>query len=128
MDNPQLGRFFGVRKYLGGKLNSQVAEQLNKDGHVGKARVYVTVTVTATVTVMVSVAVAVALTVTVTVAVTVAVSVAVSVGVTVSLAPQSSPGWAVPPGFGEGGIYRSSVDAREPQNPTNSEEYQGHLH
>ena len=25
------------------------------------------------------------------------------------------------------GIYRSSLDARKPQNPTNSEEYQGHL-
>eukprot|EP00976_Prorocentrum_cordatum_P074295 1181461-Prorocentrum_minimum.AAC.1 len=30
----------------------------------------------------------------------------------------------------EGGVegnYRSSLDARKPQNPTNSEEYQGHL-
>ena len=25
------------------------------------------------------------------------------------------------------GIYRSSLDARKPQNPINSEEYQGHL-
>eukprot|EP00976_Prorocentrum_cordatum_P029815 607066-Prorocentrum_minimum.AAC.1 len=32
-------------------------------------------------------------------------------------------------GFGGGleGICRSSLDARKPQNPTNSEEYQGHL-
>eukprot|EP00959_Pyramimonas_sp_CCMP1952_P055413 1158384-Pyramimonas_sp.AAC.2 len=25
------------------------------------------------------------------------------------------------------GIFRSSLDARKPQNPNNSEEYQGHL-
>eukprot|EP00959_Pyramimonas_sp_CCMP1952_P131269 2744725-Pyramimonas_sp.AAC.1 len=25
------------------------------------------------------------------------------------------------------GIYRSSLDARKPKNPINSEEYQGHL-
>eukprot|EP00976_Prorocentrum_cordatum_P113863 1195764-Prorocentrum_minimum.AAC.4 len=30
-------------------------------------------------------------------------------------------------GGGQEGIYRSSLDARKPQNPTNSEEYQGHL-
>ena len=28
---------------------------------------------------------------------------------------------------GPEGIYRSSLDARKPQNPINSEEYQGHL-
>eukprot|EP00976_Prorocentrum_cordatum_P003512 68918-Prorocentrum_minimum.AAC.1 len=31
------------------------------------------------------------------------------------------------PGGGKEGIYRSSLDARKPQNPINSEEYQGHL-
>eukprot|EP00959_Pyramimonas_sp_CCMP1952_P136952 2865720-Pyramimonas_sp.AAC.1 len=30
MDNPQLGHFFGVRKYLGGESNSPVVERLNK--------------------------------------------------------------------------------------------------
>ena len=32
-------------------------------------------------------------------------------------------------GVGEGqeGIYRSSLDARKPQNPINSEEYQGYI-
>eukprot|EP00976_Prorocentrum_cordatum_P041424 840669-Prorocentrum_minimum.AAC.2 len=30
-------------------------------------------------------------------------------------------------GGGAEGIYRSRLDARQPQNPTNSEEYQGHL-
>eukprot|EP00976_Prorocentrum_cordatum_P083145 1185119-Prorocentrum_minimum.AAC.2 len=30
-------------------------------------------------------------------------------------------------GGGPEGIYRSSLDARKPQNPTKSEEYQGHL-
>eukprot|EP00976_Prorocentrum_cordatum_P104695 1193996-Prorocentrum_minimum.AAC.7 len=30
-------------------------------------------------------------------------------------------------GGGQKGIYRSSLDARKPQNPINSEEYQGHL-
>eukprot|EP00976_Prorocentrum_cordatum_P082940 1185040-Prorocentrum_minimum.AAC.1 len=30
-------------------------------------------------------------------------------------------------GGGQEGIYRSSLDARKPQNPTYSEEYQGHL-
>eukprot|EP00976_Prorocentrum_cordatum_P117844 1196372-Prorocentrum_minimum.AAC.3 len=30
-------------------------------------------------------------------------------------------------GGGLEGIYRSSLDARKPQNPTKSEEYQGHL-
>eukprot|EP00976_Prorocentrum_cordatum_P074460 1181529-Prorocentrum_minimum.AAC.2 len=33
----------------------------------------------------------------------------------------------VPRRGGEGGVYRSSLDARKPQNPTKSEEYQGHL-
>eukprot|EP00959_Pyramimonas_sp_CCMP1952_P278902 5831327-Pyramimonas_sp.AAC.1 len=33
-------------------------------------------------------------------------------------------GW---PSSGQGGKYRSSVDAREPRNPTKSEEYQKHL-
>eukprot|EP00959_Pyramimonas_sp_CCMP1952_P238076 4975474-Pyramimonas_sp.AAC.1 len=31
------------------------------------------------------------------------------------------------PRWGPEGIYRSSLDARKPQNPTKSEEYQGHL-
>eukprot|EP00976_Prorocentrum_cordatum_P021660 441863-Prorocentrum_minimum.AAC.1 len=30
-------------------------------------------------------------------------------------------------GGGRQGIYRSSADARKPQNPINSDEYQGHL-
>eukprot|EP00959_Pyramimonas_sp_CCMP1952_P465814 9488960-Pyramimonas_sp.AAC.1 len=30
MDNPQLGHFFGARKYLGGELDSPVVEWLNK--------------------------------------------------------------------------------------------------
>eukprot|EP00959_Pyramimonas_sp_CCMP1952_P079724 1667406-Pyramimonas_sp.AAC.1 len=30
MDNPQLGHFFGVRKYWGGEFNSPVVEWLNK--------------------------------------------------------------------------------------------------
>eukprot|EP00959_Pyramimonas_sp_CCMP1952_P053105 1111122-Pyramimonas_sp.AAC.1 len=29
--------------------------------------------------------------------------------------------------LGAEGIYRSSLDTRKPQNPTKSEEYQGHL-
>eukprot|EP00959_Pyramimonas_sp_CCMP1952_P082024 1713657-Pyramimonas_sp.AAC.1 len=28
---------------------------------------------------------------------------------------------------GQEGVRRGSIDARKPQNPTNSEEYQGHL-
>eukprot|EP00959_Pyramimonas_sp_CCMP1952_P369031 7729731-Pyramimonas_sp.AAC.1 len=30
MDNPQLGHFYGVRKYFGGDSNSPVAEWLDK--------------------------------------------------------------------------------------------------
>eukprot|EP00976_Prorocentrum_cordatum_P018398 372110-Prorocentrum_minimum.AAC.1 len=38
-----------------------------------------------------------------------------------------NPGFSTCEGGGREGIYRSSLGARKPQNPTNSEEYQGHL-
>eukprot|EP00959_Pyramimonas_sp_CCMP1952_P278017 5811698-Pyramimonas_sp.AAC.1 len=42
-------------------------------------------------------------------------------------APCALPGNRRGSGGDQEGIYRSSVDARKPQNPTCSEEHQGHL-